>query len=289
MKEHSKVSPVIFLVLKWSWCGPFLSLLGVKSGAPYYEARPHLRRRVKIGVLVAASRKLLLLIWGADVRKRIDQWRRRRRTYFEDLFAGRVGDEVLVEDQGRGGQGLVLSEDAGRFGDDEIVGWDDGCCCFGGGTRFQDRNDGDGRLWFLVLDDDLGGLLALGDDDSRFGLLYDDSLILLDLLVVNQHNHRLDLLFLRLLLHDNNDLVFLRLLLLDDDNVRLLLLIGCHLLDLLLSHCLWIGGRGSLHNGHGFPRMIGKSVLTYRSRGGGSVRHGGAGRRSGFGRGYVAD
>jgi hypothetical protein len=66
MKEDSKTSSASFLILKWSWCGPALVLVALKIGAAYYEALPHLRRRVKIGVLVAASMKSSSLIceWG---------------------------------------------------------------------------------------------------------------------------------------------------------------------------------------------------------------------------------
>jgi len=66
MKEDSKTLSASFLILKWSWCGPFLALVALNSGAPYYEALPHLRRRVKTGRLVAASTKSLPLIcrWG---------------------------------------------------------------------------------------------------------------------------------------------------------------------------------------------------------------------------------
>jgi hypothetical protein len=62
MKEDSKTSSASLLILKWSWCGPFLVFVALNIGAPYYDALPHLRRRVKIGRLVAASTKSLPLI-----------------------------------------------------------------------------------------------------------------------------------------------------------------------------------------------------------------------------------
>jgi hypothetical protein len=83
MNEDSKTLSASLLILKWSWCGPFLTLVALKIGAPYYEALQHLRRRVKTGRLVAASTKSLPLIYEWVSRAK-DERREEIKTHLEE-------------------------------------------------------------------------------------------------------------------------------------------------------------------------------------------------------------
>jgi hypothetical protein len=86
MKEDSKTLSASLLILKWSWCGPFLTLVALKIGAPYYEALQHLRRRVKTGRLVAASTNSLPLIYRREsVGPKMNEGRKQRLTLKSDL------------------------------------------------------------------------------------------------------------------------------------------------------------------------------------------------------------